>query len=197
VLLRALGMTTEDLLNYYYRKDTIILDGRKAAKRFQPDHLVGIKASRDLRNPSTNELIVKEGRKFTKAALRQMEQAASSRFPIALEEVLGRVAAHDVKDPKTGEVVLATQRRDHGREARAAPPARHQQDRGSLPRRHAHRAVAAEHALQDKIEKPEDAILEIYRRLRPGDPPDPETPPRSSTTSSSTPSATTSRASGA
>src|SRR5437879_9214632 len=29
--------------------------------------------------------------------------------------------------------------------------------------------------LQDKIEKPEDAILEIYRRLRPGDPPTPET----------------------
>src|SRR5262250_855416 len=49
VLLRALGMTTEDLLNYFYRRDTIILDGRKAAKRFQPDHLLGIKATRDLR----------------------------------------------------------------------------------------------------------------------------------------------------
>src|SRR3989475_8766604 len=45
VLLRGLGMTTEDLLNYFYRKDTIILDGRKAAKRFVPDHLVGVKAT--------------------------------------------------------------------------------------------------------------------------------------------------------
>ena len=42
MLLRALGMTTEDLLNYFYRKDTIILDGRKAAKMFQPDQLVGV-----------------------------------------------------------------------------------------------------------------------------------------------------------
>src|SRR6187551_2546073 len=108
VLLRALGMTAEDLLNYFYRKDTIILDGRKAAKRFQPDHLVGVKASRDLRHPSTNELIVKEGRKFTKAALRQMEQSGIEQIPIALEEVIGRVAAHDVKDPKSGEVLLAT-----------------------------------------------------------------------------------------
>src|SRR5882762_5322391 len=82
VLLRALGMTTEDLLNYYYRKDTIVLDGRKAAKRFQPDHLLGVKATRDLRHPQSNELIVKEA--------------------------LGRVAAHGVKDPKTGEVLLAT-----------------------------------------------------------------------------------------
>src|SRR5438874_12523734 len=52
VLLRALGMTGEDLLNYFYRKDTIILDGRKAAKKFQPEHLVGMKASRDLRHPT-------------------------------------------------------------------------------------------------------------------------------------------------
>src|SRR5262244_1336179 len=108
VLLRALGMTAEDLLNYFYRNDTIVLDGRKAAKRFQPDHLVGVKATRDLRNPTTNELIVKEGRKFTKAALRQMEQAGIEQIPIALEEVLGRVSAHDVKDPKSGEVLLAT-----------------------------------------------------------------------------------------
>src|SRR5467141_3864200 len=108
VLLRALGMTAEDLLNYFYRKDTIVLDGRKAAKRFVPDHLVGVKATRDLRNPQSNELIVKEGRKFTRAALRVMEQAGIEQIPIALEEVLGRVAAHDVKDPKTGEVLLAT-----------------------------------------------------------------------------------------
>src|SRR5881396_2982086 len=67
VLLRGLGMTAEDLLNYFYRKDTILLDGRKAAKRFQPDHLVGVKATRDLRHPTTNEILIKEGRKFTRA----------------------------------------------------------------------------------------------------------------------------------
>src|ERR1700745_2011020 len=37
VLLRALGMTTEDLLNYYYKSDTIVLDSRKIAKQFKPD----------------------------------------------------------------------------------------------------------------------------------------------------------------
>src|SRR5499425_2714683 len=107
VLLRALGMTTEDLLNYFYRKDTIVLDGRKAAKLFKPEHLVGVKATRDIRNPQTNDLIVKEGRKFTKLVLRQMEQAGIDQIPIVVEEVLGRVSAHDVKDAKTGEVVLA------------------------------------------------------------------------------------------
>jgi DNA-directed RNA polymerase subunit beta len=175
VLLRALGMTAEDLLNYFYRKDTIILDGRKAAKKFQPDHLMGLKATRDLRHPSSNELLVKEGRKFTKATLRQIEQAGVEQIPIALEEVLGRVAAHDVKDPKTSEVVLACneeitdekleQLRTRGvtrievlflDDTHIGPPLRNT-------------------LLQDRIERPEDAILEIYRRLRPGDPPTPET----------------------
>src|SRR5207244_12776415 len=37
VLLRALGMTTEDLLNYYYKKDVILLDSKTFAKQFKPD----------------------------------------------------------------------------------------------------------------------------------------------------------------
>jgi len=58
VLLRALGMTTEDILNYYYKTDRIVIDGRKLAKLFKPSQLVGIRASRDVRHPSTNELLV-------------------------------------------------------------------------------------------------------------------------------------------
>ena len=107
VVLRALQMTTEDILNYFYRKDTIILDGRKASKEFHADRLVGRKATRDVRNPDSSELMVKEGRKFTKMVLRQMEQAGIKQIPVAIEhEVLGQVAAHDVKDAK-GEVVLS------------------------------------------------------------------------------------------
>src|SRR5216117_3337921 len=175
VLLRALGMTAEDLLNYFYRKDTIVLDGRKAAKRFVPDHLVGVKATRDLRNPQSNELIVKEGRKFTRAALRQMEQAGIEQIPIALEEVLGRVAAHDVKDPKTNEILLATNEEITDEKLELF------RQRGIskvevLFLDDTHIGPSLRNTLlQDKIEKPEDAILEIYRRLRPGDPPTPET----------------------
>src|SRR5262250_605036 len=66
VLLRALGMTTEDLLNYFYKTDVLLLDDKRLAKRFMPDLLVGSKASRDIRG-ANNELGVKEGRKITKA----------------------------------------------------------------------------------------------------------------------------------
>ncbi len=175
VLLRALGLTTEDLLNYFYRKDTIVLDGRKAAKLFKPEHLVGVKASRDIRNPQSNDLIVKEGRKFTKLVLRQMEQAGIDQIPILVEEVIGRVSAHDVKDAKTGEVILAcndeiTEEKLEALRTRGITKVE------VLFLDDTHIGPALRNTLlQDKIASPEEAILEIYRRLRPGDPPTPET----------------------
>src|SRR2546422_537469 len=175
VLLRALGMTTEDLLNYFYRRDTVVLEGRKAAKLFHADHLMGVKATRDIRHPQSNELLVKEGRKFTKMALRQMEQAGVTQIPIALEEVIGRVCAHDVKDAKSGEVLLATNEEIT-------------EEKLELLRQRGVNKVEVlflddsnigpslrNTLLQDRIASPEEAILEIYRRLRPGDPPTPET----------------------
>jgi DNA-directed RNA polymerase subunit beta len=175
VVLRALGMTTEDLLNYFYRRDTIVLDGRKAALVFEPSHLVGLKASRDVRHPGTNDLILKEGRKFTKLALRQMEQAGIDQIPITPEEVIGRVSAHDVKDPKSGEIVLGCN--EDITEEKLEELRTHGIQRVEvLFLDDTHIGPALRNTLlQDKISDPQEAILEIYRRLRPGDPPTPET----------------------
>jgi DNA-directed RNA polymerase subunit beta len=171
VLLRALGMTTEDLLNYYYRSDTVVFDGRKPALLFNPQHLLGGKVGADIRDPKTNDLIVKEGKKFTRPVLRQMEGARIKHVPIAWEEILGRVASHDIVDSQTKEMILEcnheiTQEkldliRERGihqievlfiDESNVGPYLRNT-------------------LLQDRIRSPQDAILEIYRRLRPGDPP--------------------------
>jgi len=175
VVLRALQMTTEDVLNYFYRKDTILLEGRKATKLFQPAHLLGLKATRDVRNPETNELLVKEGRKFTKMSLRQMEQAGIDQIPITVEEVLGRVSAHDVKDAKGGEVLLGCN--EEITEEKLELLRQHGVDRIEvlfLDDTHIGPALRNT-VVQDKIADPQEAVLEIYRRLRPGDPPTPET----------------------
>jgi len=174
VLLRALGMTTEDLLNYYYKTDSILLDSRKVAKQFKPDQLVGLKATRDIRGDN-NELIIKEGRKITKAAIKQMEAAGVKEIPITLEEIVGRVAAHDVVDPKTGEVLvecnqeITTDRLDRLRE-RGIPSV----EALFLDDQHIGPSLRST-LLLDNINTPEEAIIEIYKRLRPGDPPTIET----------------------
>jgi DNA-directed RNA polymerase subunit beta len=174
VLLRALGMTTEDLLNYFYKKDTILIDGNRLAKVFKPAQLVGGKATRDIRGAG-NELIVKEGRKITKASIKQMETSGVKEIAVALEEVIGRVSAHDVVDPKTGEVLLecnqelSTELLDRLRAAGV-------REVEVLLMDDTHVGPSLRNTLlQDRVPSPEDAILEIYKRLRPGDPPTIET----------------------
>jgi DNA-directed RNA polymerase subunit beta len=171
VLLRALGMTTEDLLNYYYRSDTIVFDGRKPALLFNPQHLLGAKVGSDIRDPKSNDLIVKEGKKFTRPILRQMENARIKQVPIAWEEIVGRVAAHDIVDPQTKEVLvecnheITQEKLDLIRERGI-----HQIEVLFIDESNVG-PYLRNTLLQDRIRSPQDAILEIYRRLRPGDPP--------------------------
>jgi DNA-directed RNA polymerase subunit beta len=171
VLLRALGMTTEDLLNYYYRSDTIVFDGRKPALLFNPQHLLGAKVGSDVRDPKTNDLIVKEGKKFTRPVLRQMESARIKHVPIGWEEIVGRVAAHDIVDPQAKEVLVECNHEISQEKLELI------RERGI----HQIEVLFIDESnvgpylrntlLQDRIRSPQDAIIEIYRRLRPGDPP--------------------------
>jgi DNA-directed RNA polymerase subunit beta len=171
VLLRALGMTTEDLLNYYYRSDAIVFDGRKPAVVFNPNHLVGAKVSADVRDPKSNDIIVKEGKKFTRPVLRQMEASKVKQVPIQLEDILGRVAAHDIVDPQTKEVLvecnheITQEKLDLIREKGIHQIEVLFIDESTVG------PYLRNTLLQDRIKSPQDAILEIYRRLRPGDPP--------------------------
>ncbi|MEW6299912.1 MAG: DNA-directed RNA polymerase subunit beta, partial [Thermodesulfobacteriota bacterium] len=171
ILLRALGMTVEDLLNYFYKKDTILLAGRRVAKVFKPDQLIGVRASRDVRHPDTNEVIVKEGRKFTRAVLKQIEAAGVTEIPIVPEEVIGRIVAHDVVDPNTKEVLVECNQ-EISRDLFDRLLERGVSEVEVLFIDDSHIGPSLRNTLlQDKISSPEEAIIEIYRRLRPGDPP--------------------------
>jgi DNA-directed RNA polymerase subunit beta len=107
VLLRALGYSTEDLLNYYYDTETIFLEaGKKYAKSVEYDLLPGQRATRDVRHPDSREILVKKNRKFTKLAIKKLKDSNVERLPAEVSELVGKVAATDVIDETTGEVVL-------------------------------------------------------------------------------------------
>ena len=171
VLLRALGMTIEDLLNYYYKSDTIVFDGRKPGLVLNANHLLGAKVGADVRDPKSNDVIVKEGKKFTRPVLRQMEAAKIKHVPIAWEDILGRVASHEIIDPHTKEVLvecnqeITQEKLDLIREKGI-----HQIDVLFIDESSVG-PFLRNTLLQDRIRSSQDAILEIYRRLRPGDPP--------------------------
>jgi DNA-directed RNA polymerase subunit beta len=172
VLLRALGYSTEELLNYYYDNETIYFEpGKKYSKSIEYDILPGQRATRDIRHPETREIIVKKNRKFTKMAIKKLRDSGLERLPVTVEELIGKVSAHDVIDGETGEVLLqcnedlAEEKLEALREHGIAEFKVLFIDNLNVG------AYLRETLLADKLNTPEEATMEIYRRLRPGDPP--------------------------
>src|SRR5438477_2489719 len=107
VLLRALGYSTQDLLNHFYATETVYLDaGKKYEKSVEYDLLPGQRATRDIRHPDSREILVKKNRKFTRQAIKKLQDSKVTKLPVELSDVIGKVSAKDVIDPSTGEVLL-------------------------------------------------------------------------------------------
>ncbi|MBI4702314.1 MAG: DNA-directed RNA polymerase subunit beta, partial [Deltaproteobacteria bacterium] len=174
VLLRALGYSTQALLNYFYQTETIYLEkGGKYSKSLDVGLLPGQRATRDVRLGGT--VIVKKNQKYTRAAIRKLREAEVTRLSLDLEELDGKVSARDVVDPETGEVLLecneevSAEKLDQLREAKIEAFDVLFIDGLNVG------SYLRDTLMADKIKTQEDAILEIYRRLRPGDPPTLET----------------------
>jgi DNA-directed RNA polymerase subunit beta len=172
VLLRALGYSTEELLNYFYDTETIHFEqGKKYSRQVNYELLVGQRATRDIRNPKTKDILVKKNRKFTKGAIRKLQDEGVDVLPIDLDELVGKVSAKDVIDDSTGEVLL--QCNEELTEGKL----------DELRERGVERVEVLfidnlnvgpylrNTLLTDKLQGPDEAVMEIYRRLRPGDQP--------------------------
>ena len=160
VLLRAIGSvpdtakkdpidfrgTSEEILKYYYDTETIRVEGKgKYERDVVPDLLKGQRATRDIKDPRTGEVVVKKNRKFSEgghqeAGGRQGEDAPH-RARGGLPEVLGRGRRRrvDRRGPPRGE------RAGHRGQDRGAAQARHRRVQGALHRRPERAAVAARH----------------------------------------------------
>src|SRR5206468_1818678 len=126
VLLRALGYSTQDLLNYFYNTETVYVEkGGKYSKSVEYDLLAGQRSTRDIK--VGGEVIVKMNEEVTADKLEKLREANIETFKVLFIDGLN-----------VGSYLRDT-------------------------------------LLAEKVKTTEDAIMEIYRRLRPGDPPTLET----------------------
>jgi DNA-directed RNA polymerase subunit beta len=173
-LFKAFGYSTEDLLSYFYETEKIIIEGRRASKVFNPDHLKGQRASRDVTDPETGEVLVKKGRMFTQRAIKQMKIGNMGTIPIAAEELMGKVFAYNIIDPKSGEILVHSNA-DVDEETLATLKAA---DISEFDVLHSDGVGSSDSVrktlLLDKVSSKEDALIEIYRLMRPGNPATPE-----------------------
>ncbi len=187
VLLRALGYDTEALLNYFYESERVFRKDGKWFKETTSDLLFQQKATTDVVAPD-GTVLCREDKKFLKNILRKMRKAGMlemqtrlvdgresevevGNIPMKEERLIGKVSAYDIVDMETGRILVECNE-EITEEAMAKLLAHGIDDLevlfidgllvGSFLR---------DTLLVDKIESTEEAVIEIYRRLRSGDPP--------------------------
>src|SRR6185369_1666744 len=171
VLLKALGYSTEQLLNYYYKSEEIYIQGETLTKGIDHELLTLQKAVVDVADPKSGEVIVKANRKYTKASIKKMVEHGIKTVPVNIEGVIGRFVSSDIVDPATGEILVEcneeiTEDKFNDIKSRGVTSFKVL----FIDNLHVTSSFR-DTLLADKISSTDEALIEIYRRLRPGDPP--------------------------
>lgn len=170
VVLKALGYTNEDLLKTFYPVETIKIKGNSFT-RVVSEVLVGIKAAKNIVAPDTKEVIVKEGGKITKAALRKMELSGITEIPINKNELIGRITLSDIIDPETGEIILESNEAITEDILEKIISLKIETLNLLFIDNVRYLSSLRDTLLTDKVSSQNEALIEIYKKLRPGEPP--------------------------
>jgi DNA-directed RNA polymerase subunit beta len=171
LLLKALGYSAQDLLDMVYQKAIFELEGDALYRQVQPEMLMGREASKEIKDPETNKTLVKQGRKITRRALKRMEELKITRIEVAEGDLIGRYAAVDLADPVTGELIVGLNQ-PIGEEAISKLRAAGVKQVPVLFIDGVNVSSSFRDTLElDKVEETDEAIVDIYRKLRPSNPP--------------------------
>ncbi len=172
IILRAMGMSNQEILNYFYRSEILVFekDG-KFFKTVDLEILAGQRAEDDIVDPQSGDVIVKKNRKFTKAVIKRIQEAGIKRLEVPFEAIVSRVASEDIVDEKTGEVLLETNQELSAAKIEELRGKGIQNVKVIFTDNLTYGPFIRETLLLDKVSSPEEALIEIYKRMRPGDPP--------------------------
>ncbi len=169
ILLRALGYSNPEILDLFFEKNILQLTKKGPELELVPERLRGETAMFEI--SAGGKVIVEEGRRITARHVRQLEEAGIKRLAVPLEYLEGRILAHDVVDKETGEV-LATA----NDVLNAALVERFVKagvtEIGTLYVNDLDRGPYVSDTLRiDATTTRLEALIEIYRMMRPGEPP--------------------------
>ena len=165
------GMSQEEILSYFYKKVIFTSDKKGWKTAFEPERLKGLKLHYDLVDAKTGEVLVEAGQKITARKIAELKKAGVEEIRVSEEELIGRYFAEDMINVKTGEILV-----EAGQEV--------SEDLLKSLKKHKIDEIALLHIdhvnigpyirntmAADKNTCREDALIDIYKVMRPGEPP--------------------------
>ncbi|WP_336273238.1 DNA-directed RNA polymerase subunit beta [Vreelandella indica] len=170
VLMRALGMNTEEILAEFFETSVFHIEKSGFSVELVPSRLRGETATFDIKDGEGN-VIVEEGRRITQKHIRQLEKAGLERLDVPMEYLFGKTLAKDQIDSKTGELICpcnteitpeVLERMAQGGITLVETLYTNDLDCGSF---------ISDTLKLDATNSALEALVEIYRMMRPGEPP--------------------------
>ncbi len=169
VLLRALGIQPQEMLELFFEHNIFHLSRDEVTLELVPERLRGELASFEIR--IGDQVLVEEGRRVTARHIRELEKAGVTQLTVPPEYLVGKIAAHDVMDAGTGELLV----RANDELTPAQVSALRAAGVGELRTLYVNdldRGAYVSSTLRvDATSSPLEALVEIYRMMRPGEPP--------------------------
>ena len=172
-LLQGIGLSGEEILDYFYRTIDYKYDAKKGGWRtpFDPERLRGLRAVRDLVNAKNGGVVVKAGEKITPRRTRKLIEDGVKELLVTDEDLAGRYIAIDMVDENTG-LVLAEAGEELTEELVASLREAAVTLIPTLDIDHVTVGAYIRNTLiADKNSSREQALIDIYRVMRPGEPP--------------------------
>ncbi|MEQ9132981.1 MAG: DNA-directed RNA polymerase subunit beta [Salinisphaeraceae bacterium] len=169
VLLRALGYDTEQMLEMFHDTNMFHLTDKKVEMELVPERLRGETATFDIK--AGRKVVVEEGRRITVRHIRQLEEAGVNKLDVPEAYLVGKVLARNIVDTDSGEV-LAAANEEITEETVESFRAAGIKDIPTLYINDLDHGPYISNTLQvDTTTTPLEALVEIYRMMRPGEPP--------------------------
>jgi DNA-directed RNA polymerase subunit beta len=171
VLLRAMGYTTEEMLGMFYEVNRFAC-GQDGVYRYElvPSRLRGDIASFDIKG-SGGKVIIEQGRRITARHIRELEAAGITQLEVPREYLVGRGLARDLVDTETGEILLPCNTALSLADL-ALIEAKKLELIETIYTNDIDRGPFVSETLRiDATRSQMDALVEIYRMMRPGEPP--------------------------
>src|SRR6476660_1508563 len=176
IFLRALGLRAdEDILRTFYTVDRISLKDKKLRWTLEsaiekPTNLLGLKLAHSIKDKSGHE-IAHSGRKISPAVLKEIQKAKITEIDIDTTDLEGAFTAADIVDTASGEVLLEANSEITADKLSKIMDAGVEEIHVFFPERDDVGNVISATLRRDSVKTPQEALIEIYRKLRPGDPP--------------------------
>jgi len=171
VMLHALGFSNEEILDIFFEKDTFNLSEKEITLNFRPEHFIGTTADFDIK--IGRKVIVAKGQRVNGEHLRQLKELSKKNkyLIVPVEHLEDKVIAHDVIERKTGELLA------HANEILSIEKINILIENGVRKIKIIyvndldHGAYISNSMRIDPSSSKYEALTEIYRMMRPGEPP--------------------------